>query len=165
MCTRNCVILCWNKRLLCILITFHVSHLDLIIYSKWRLWQTDMKTHLFILLIEFAPKLFVCKYLPFQTHTFTFWCAFTQQPRHCFAYQWLDNFKIKRYAILSKYTMRFKGWELFHWLRSAGLMLSKASSILKGCYICWWLDNVDMQTYAKYDMQNILCGSSYSHFY
>ena len=39
---------------------------------------------------------------------------FFQQTRHCFAYQWLDNLKINKYAILSKYTMRFKCYEHFH---------------------------------------------------
>ena len=42
--------------------------------------------------------------------------------------------------------------------RPAGLMLSKDSSIGKGCYAFQWLDNVDMHTYAKYD-QNLPCGS------
>ena len=37
-------------------------------------------------------------------------------------------------------------------------MLSKALSIKIGCYASQWLENVDIQTYAKFD-QNIPCGS------
>ena len=36
-------------------------------------------------------------------------------------------------------------------------MLSKASSIKKGCYACQLLDNADMQIYVKFD-QIKLCG-------
>ena len=42
--------------------------------------------------------------------------------------------------------------------RPAELVLSKVSSIKKGCNACQWLDNVDMHTYAQMD-QNKLCGS------
>ena len=34
----------------------------------------------------------------------------------------------------------------------------------KGCYICQWLDNVDMHLYAKID-QNISCVSSVMSLY
>ena len=40
----------------------------------------------------------------------------------------------------------------------AEMMLSKPSSIKKGCYTCQWLDNVDIHLYAKFE-QNIPCGS------
>ena len=33
----------------------------------------------------------------------------------------------------------------------AEMMLSKPSSIKKGCYTCQWLDNVDMHLYSKCD--------------
>ena len=42
--------------------------------------------------------------------------------------------------------------------QSTGMMLSKPSSIKKGCYICRWLDKVDMHMYAIFD-ENIPCGS------
>ena len=44
------------------------------------------------------------------------------------------------------------------------MMLSKPLSIKKGCYICQWLDNVDMHLYAKFD-QNISCVSSVMSIY
>ena len=37
-------------------------------------------------------------------------------------------------------------------------MLNKASSVKKDCYVCQWLDNVDMHTGAKFDY-NIPSGS------
>ena len=44
------------------------------------------------------------------------------------------------------------------------MMLSKSLSIKKGCYICQWLDNVDMHLYAKFD-QNMSCVSSVMSIY
>ena len=44
------------------------------------------------------------------------------------------------------------------------MMLSKSLSIKKGCYICQWLDNVDMHLYAKFD-QNMSCVSSAMSIY
>ena len=46
-----------------------------------------------------------------------------------------------------------------NWPRPARLMLSKASSIKKGCCACQWFDHVDMYKYAKFD-QNIPRGST-----
>ena len=44
------------------------------------------------------------------------------------------------------------------------MMLGKPLSIKKGCYICQWLDNVDMHLYAKFD-QNMSCVSSVMSIY
>ena len=43
-----------------------------------------------------------------------------------------------------------------------GLILSKVSSINKGCYTCQWLDSVDMHTYAKFDQIDGLTKFYYS---
>ena len=43
-------------------------------------------------------------------------------------------------------------------------LLSKPSSIRKGCYPYQWLDNGDMHLLAKFD-QNIPCGSSVMSIY
>ena len=77
------------------------------------------------------------------------------KPRHRYAYQYLDNVELYKYAkfgknipygsrVLSIFTNR---------PRPVGLMLSKASSFKNSCYayMCQWLDNVDMHTYAKFD--------------
>ena len=85
---------------------------------------------------------------------------FSQQPRHRFAYEWLDNVKINKYV---KFDPNIPCGSkvintLTDWPRPAGLMLSKVSSTKKGGFAGQWLDSVGMHTYAKFD-QNIPCGS------
>ena len=46
--------------------------------------------------------------------------------------------------------MWFKSYKHFYyWPWPVGLMLRKAASFKKGCYVCQWLEYVDMHTYAK----------------
>ena len=80
--------------------------------------------------------------------------------RGCYACQWLNNVEMHAYAKFdpnipcgSRVMNTFTNWP-----RPVGLMLSKASSIKRGCYACQWLDSVEMHAYAKFD-PNIPCGS------
>ena len=93
------------------------------------------------------------KYLDWQK-----WCS--SKPCHHFAYQWLDNVKINKYPkfdthipcdsrVMSSFT---------NLPQLAEMMLSKPSSIKKGCYTYQWLDNIGMHFMQDFD-QNITCGS------
>ena len=80
------------------------------------------------------------------------WCS--AEPCHHFAYQWLDNFKINMQNLIQIYhVVQVMSCSIFtNWSQAAVVMLCKPSSIIKGCYPCQWLDNVDIQNvYAKCD--------------
>ena len=67
---------------------------------------------------------------------------------------------------ISKYTLGFKSYEPFaDWSQQAALMLSKPSSIKKSCYSCQWLENVDMNMYAKFWSKYTMWFNSYKHFH
>ena len=87
------------------------------------------------------------------------WCS--ANSRDHYAYQWLDNVKINKFA---KYDPNIPCGStimrvFFKWLQPAEMILSRPSAIKKVCwYTCQWLDNVDTHWYAKCD-QNMPCGS------
>ena len=79
---------------------------------------------------------------------------FTKRSRPAnFAYQWLDNVKINKYA---QFDQNMPCGSRVVSRRE--MMLSKPLSIKKGCYTGKRLDTVDMHLYAKFD-QNIPCCS------
>ena len=79
------------------------------------------------------------------------WCS--AKPHHHFANHWLiDNVKINNYA---KFDLNIPCGSrvisiFIYSAQPARLMLSKASSIKKGCNARQWLDNVDMHSKKKY---------------
>ena len=84
------------------------------------------------------------------------WCS--SYPCHRFAYQWLDNIKINKYAKFDP-NIQCGSWvmSIFTiWPQQAGLMLSKLLSIKR------WFRNVDMHMYANF-YQNIPWGRTDSH--
>ena len=58
------------------------------------------------------------------------------KPRHQFVYRWLDNVKINLIMVIRRNAYFRNRQTLVH---------------QKNCYTCYWLDNVDMHLYAKWD--------------
>ena len=152
-------------------IRYHNLNCSSIVYNTWwpniscnpAAWRTGVRTQawpIFFLYIIFSSLSFslpISKIYKYATFYQTIRCGsrimniFTKfldrpkfcsaKPRHHFAYQWLDNVEMNKYAKF--YPNIPCGYE------PAEMMLSKPSPIKKGCCTCQWLDNVNMHLFKS----------------